>query len=235
MSAQVTAVILAAGRGQRMCSDIQKQYMLIGGKPVLYYSLRAFSESSADRIIVVTGEKERETVRREIVERYGFAKVRAVVAGGAERYESSMAGLRAAAGSGYVLIHDAARPALRVEIIERVIKAVKEYRAAIVGVPAKDTMKLVDEEGCAVETVPRSHLWTVQTPQAFSYELICRAYRRMEREETCRSRITDDAMVVETYGDARVRMVEGDSFNMKLTTPEDIALAEAALSQIGFF
>ncbi|MCI8401046.1 MAG: 2-C-methyl-D-erythritol 4-phosphate cytidylyltransferase [Lachnospiraceae bacterium] len=231
MSSGITAIILAAGKSRRMNSKVQKQYMLIREKPVLYYSLKAFSESRTDDIVVVTGEDERAWVKKEIVEKYGFDKVRAVVAGGKERHDSTYAGLMACAGSSYVLIHDAARPMIRREVIGRVIEEVVHYQAAAVGVPARDTIKITDSEGYVAETPPREKLWIVQTPQAFSYERICRAYERMFAGEAGQRQITDDAMVMEICGDTKVKMVSGDSLNIKITTEEDIVLAESILKQ----
>lgn len=232
MKAKITAIILAAGKSQRMNSNVQKQYMILQGKPVLYYSLKAFSDSAVDDIIIVTGEQERELVRETIVEKYGFHKVKAVVAGGKERYDSTYAGLQACEGSDYVLIHDAARPLINEEVIERVIEGAMEHQAVVAGMPAKDTIKIVDEKEYAVETPPRKNMWIVQTPQAFSYGLIRSAYERMQTEPSQKRRITDDAMVVETYGDTKVKLIFGDYLNIKITTPDDIILAESILKKI---
>lgn len=232
MKAKVTAIILAAGKSQRMNSDVQKQYMIIEGKPVLYYSLKAFSDSAVDDIIVVTGQNEREQVRKDIVEKYGFDKVRAIVAGGRERYDSTYAGLMACEDSDYVLIHDAARPMISGEVIERAIEGAMKYQAIVVGMPAKDTIKIVDEKEYAAETPPRRNMWIVQTPQAFSRELICRAYEKMFADNSPHRRITDDAMVVESYGDTKVKLVFGDYLNIKITTIDDIILAESILKRM---
>lgn len=226
---RITALILAAGKGQRMGSDIKKQYMLIMGKPVLSYSLQAFSDSAVDDIVIVTGADDISYVKTEIVEKYGFQKVRAVVAGGAERYDSVYAGLQACEGSTYVLIHDAARPLISGDVIRQAILGVKEYQAIVIGVPSKDTIKIVDEAGYAADTPPRKNLWIVQTPQAFHYEQICAAYDRMKADAHPRKQITDDAMVMEEYGNLPVRLVMGEYDNIKITTPEDIPLAETFL------
>ena len=232
MKARITAIVLAAGKSQRMNSDVQKQYMIIRGKPVLYYSLKAFSDSAVDDIIIVTGKGERELVQKTIVDRYGFHKVKAVIAGGKERYDSAYAGLLACEESDYVLIHDAARPMIGTEVIERAIEGAREYGAVVTGMPSKDTIKIVDEKEYAAETPPRKNLWLVQTPQAFSYSLIREAYDRMRREESEKNRITDDAMVVENYGGARVKLIFGDYLNIKITTVEDILLAEYILEHM---
>ncbi len=232
MKAKITAIILAAGKSQRMNSNVQKQYMIIHGKPVLYYSLKAFSDSAVDDIIIVTGEKEQELVKETIVDKYGFDKVRAIVPGGRERYDSTFAGLKACQGSDYVLIHDAARPMINSEVIERAIEGAMQYKAVVVGMPAKDTIKIVDEKEYASKTPPRKNMWIVQTPQAFDYDLIYRAYERMLSDGQARRAITDDAMVVETYGDAKVKLVFGDYLNIKITTIDDIILAESILKKI---
>lgn len=228
---KITALILAAGKGQRMGSDVKKQYMLILEKPVLYYSLQAFSESEVDDIIIVTGAEDIEYVKTEIVKPYHFRKVRAVVAGGAERYDSVYAGLQACKGCRYVLIHDAARPLINVDIIRRAIQGVKEYQAIVVGVPSKDTIKVSDGEGYAAETPPRKNLWIVQTPQAFAYEAICAAYEVMKADLQPEKPVTDDAMVMEEYGNIPVKLIIGEYENIKITTPEDIPLAELFLKR----
>ena len=224
---KTTAIVLAAGSGKRMNSKVHKQYLLIKDKPVLYYSLKAFEDSQVDEIVLVVGAGEVEYCKKDIVEQYGFQKVRAVVEGGKERYHSVFEGLKAAGETNYVLIHDGARPFLTQAIIERTISAVCQYQACVVGMPVKDTIKIIDENNCAKETPNRSSVWMVQTPQAFSYELIYDAYERMLAEED--SAITDDAMVVERMTDRKVKLIEGSYQNIKITTPEDLIIAEAYL------
>ena len=143
-----TAIVLAAGQGKRMHSKIQKQFMELGGKPVLCYSLRCFQESPLIRdIILVTGEEYISYCREEIVEKYGFTKVSAVVCGGKERYDSVYEGLRACKDTEYVLIHDGARPFIDDGIIERGLAAASKTGASVVGMPSKDTVKIADAEG----------------------------------------------------------------------------------------
>jgi 2-C-methyl-D-erythritol 4-phosphate cytidylyltransferase len=228
---KISAVILAAGQGKRMGSQVKKQYMTILDKPVLYYSIHAFQESSVDEIIVVTEEQDIDYVKTEIVDRYQLDKVTAVVAGGKERFDSAYAGIKACQETDYVLIHDGARPLITPVLIETVIKDVRHYRSVAVGVPSKDTIKIVDEELYATKTPPRKNLWAVQTPQAFSYALISQAYRIMYADERSKEQITDDAMVVETYMEAPVKMILGDYENIKITTPEDIIIAELLLKR----
>ena len=221
---KTTAIVLAAGSGKRMNSKVHKQYLLLKGKPVLYYSLKAFEDSQIDDIILVVGAGEIEFCRKEIVEQFGFRKVRAIVEGGKERYHSVYEGLKVAGGTDYVLIHDGARPFVSQSIIERTIAAVCEYKACVVGMPVKDTIKIVDENVFAKETPNRSDVWMVQTPQAFSYPLIYDAYTGMLAQED--SAITDDAMVVERMTDYKVKLIEGSYQNIKITTPEDLDVAE---------
>ena len=226
---KTTAIVLAAGSGKRMNSKVHKQYLLLKEKPILYYSLKAFEDSVIDDIILVVGAGEIDFCRNDIVEKYGIQKVRAVVEGGKERYHSVYEGLKAAGETDYVLIHDGARPFVSQAIIERTLSAVCEYKACVVGMPVKDTIKIIDEHGYAKETPARSHVWMVQTPQAFSYPLIFDAYSRMLMQED--SGITDDAMVVERMTDYKVKLIEGSYQNIKITTPEDLDIAEVYLGK----
>lgn len=223
-----TAVVLAAGQGRRMGTKIQKQYLNIMGKPVLYYALQAFEKSGVvDDIILVTGEQEISFCKKEIVERYGMKKVSSVIAGGAERYDSVERALLWAEKSGregYVMIHDGARPFVSEEIIRRIWEDVQKYSACTAGMPVKDTIKITDEDGFGTETTVRSRTWQVQTPQAFSLKLILEAYRRM-REAPCPG-ITDDTMLAEYYMGQKVYLTRGSYKNIKITTPEDLDIAE---------
>lgn len=218
------AIVLAAGQGKRMKSKVQKQFLLIKEKPVLHYTLNAFETSPfISDIILVTGKDEISYCQREIVEKYGFAKVRKVVSGGKERYHSVYEGIQAIEEADYVFIHDGARPFVDGGIIERVCAAVEEHKACVVGMPVKDTIKIADEEGFAAQTPDRRKVWQVQTPQVFEYELIKNAYTKLLEEEP--EGITDDAMVVETMTDYKVKLVEGSYRNIKITTPEDLEIA----------
>lgn len=225
---KVVAIILAAGRGSRMKSDIKKQYMLIDGKEVIWHSINAFEKSEVDEIILVAGKEDIENCEK-LVEKSGFKKIKKIIAGGKERYDSVYAGLKVAADSDYVLIHDGARPLVTSELIEKCIEQVKECEACIVGVPVKDTIKIVDESGDVKVTPKREFLRSIQTPQAFSYKLIMEAYRNMYQEELIE--VTDDAMVVEKYSDSKVRVIEGEYTNIKITTKEDLITAENFLKK----
>ena len=228
MSERNTAIVLAAGQGKRMHSKVQKQFLEIQGYPVLYYSLRCFQESPLIQdIILVTGEESISYCKEEIVQKYGFTKVSAVIPGGKERYDSVYAGLCECKDYEYVLIHDGARPFVTEEILKRGLQKVKETGACVIGMPSKDTVKLSDEEGYVKETPNRKCVWTIQTPQIFSYSLIREAHDSIRQKDM--SKITDDAMVVEQETGAKVALAEGSYQNIKITTPEDLDIAEAFL------
>jgi len=227
VKAKVTAIVLAAGKGSRMNSDIPKQYLTLLGKPVLFYSLNAFEESDVDEIILVTGSGEQEYCKKEIVEKYQFNKVTHIVEGGAERYHSVHNGLLSAKDVEYVLIHDGARPLISVEVINKAIENVKKTDACVVGMPVKDTIQIVDNDGAIESTPDRRRTWIAQTPQCFSFELALSSYNKAI--ESRDASITDDAMVVRKYGNASVMMLEGGYENIKVTTPEDIPMAECFL------
>ena len=224
-----TAIVLAGGTGKRMHSHIHKQYLTLAGKPVLYYALKAFEESDITDIILVTGADEEAYCKRKIIDKYHIGKVKAIVPGGVERYHSVYAGLCAAEGADYVLIHDGARPLVSADIIKRSMQAVKEYRACVAGMPVKDTIKIADEDGYAKLTPERSKVWQIQTPQSFSYPLVYEAYRKMLADED--SAITDDAMVVERMTNQPVKLIEGNYRNIKITTPEDMERAAALIGE----
>ena len=224
-----TAIVVAGGKGSRMGSDLPKQYLELKGRAVISYCLEAFEKSFIDEVILVTAEDFLDYCRQNIVEKYGFKKVKKIVAGGKERYHSVEKGLQEAKGSDYVYIHDAARPYLTLEMLERLAKAVRCYEAVTAAVPSKDTIKEADENGMSVKTLDRSRLWNIQTPQVFSYPLLCRAFENLKKDQAVG--ITDDTMVVEKYAGHRVKLVEGSYSNYKITTPEDMIIMEALLSK----
>ena len=229
MSERNTAIVLAAGQGKRMHSKVQKQFLEIQGYPVLYYSLRCFQESPLIQdIILVTGEESISYCKEEIVQKYGFTKVSAVIPGGKERYDSVYAGLCECRDCEYVLIHDGARPFITDEILKRVYEQVQVQKACVVGMPVKDTIKLINKEKQIKESPDRSLVWQAQTPQAFELSLIVEAFERQLKEDC--SHITDDAMVVEKQMGVPVYMVEGSYNNIKITTPEDLVIARAFLN-----
>lgn len=225
---KITAIVLAAGSGSRMKSKTKKQFMEIKGKPVIWYSLFEFEKSRVDEIILVAGKEDIDYCKKEIVEKYNLKKIKNVVAGGSERYESVYNGLKEVTGN-IVLIHDGARPLINNEIIERSIEGTIKSDACVVGVPVKDTIKRANKEGYIIDTPNRSELWITQTPQSFKTDLVKMAYKKMKEElekGNTTLNITDDAMVVEEFTTNQVRFVQGDYKNIKVTTPEDIDIAE---------
>lgn len=231
------ALVLSAGKGTRMKSDVPKQYIMLEGKPVLYYSLKAFEKSMVKEVILVAGEEDITYCKEEIVEKYGFTKVKAVVAGGKERYHSVFCGLQELKKEepfpDYVMIHDGARPFVDDGIIRRCAKAAEEFEACVAGMPVKDTIKIADEHLFAKETPERKNVWQVQTPQVFGFPLIYQAYQELiERENNGEVfHVTDDAMVLETICHKKVRLVEGAYENIKITTSEDLKIAVSFLEK----
>lgn len=218
-----TAIVLAAGQGKRMGTQIHKQYLELNGKPVLYYSLYAFEQSDLiDDIILVVGENQIEYCETEIVSKYDFKKIKKIVQGGAERYHSVWNGLQEV-DEGYVFIHDGARPFLNEEILARAYKVVQECKACVVGMPTKDTIKITDGEGFVADTPDRSKVWMIQTPQVFETALVKKAYEKLMKQT--QANVTDDAMVVEQMLGDKVKLVEGSYENIKITTPEDLQIA----------
>lgn len=244
MKKKCTAILLAAGAGRRMESNVAKQYMLLGDKPVIWYGLQAFACSPIiDDMILVVGKGEIAYAQKELVEKYGISKVRRIIEGGAERYlsvQNALLLLREEADfadnkDGYVFIQDGARPLVTEKIIEDTFRAVQACDACCAAVPVKDTIKLADEEGFAVQTLKRSSLYAVQTPQVFSAPLILEAYAKLQTqgEELVKRGIfpTDDAMVVEQLMNRKVKLVEASYENLKITTPDDLELAERILKK----
>lgn len=225
-----TAIVLAAGQGKRMNSKIQKQFLEIQGRPLLYYSLCCFQESPlVDEIILVTGKQSIDYCQKEIVKKYDFTKVKKIIEGGRERYDSVYAGLLACEDTEYVMIHDGARPFITQDMIERGMVCVKKTGACSAGMPSKDTVKIVDSDGFVRETPERNRVWIIQTPQIFSYSLIRKAHESIHKENM--ANITDDAMIVESQTSVQVALFEGSYRNIKITTSEDLYVAEAFLKK----
>lgn len=221
------AIILAAGSGSRMNTQVHKQYLLLQGKPILYYSLKAFEESPVDEIILVVGKGEITYCKTEIIEKYHITKVSHIVEGGKERYHSVFEGLKYTEEADYVLIHDGARPFLNQQIIRQSMDAVIKYQACVIGMPVKDTIKIADDDCYAKETPERKKVWMIQTPQTFERKLIYDAYEKMLQNED--SAITDDAMVLERVTGKKTKLIPGSYRNIKITTPEDLLIADVYL------
>ncbi len=235
MKNRIIAIVLAGGKGKRMGASVSKQYLLIEDKPVLYYSLKAFEQSNVDEIIIVAEKDTEEYCRTSIVEQYNISKISSIVEGGAERYNSVYNGLMAIEGlseNTYVLIHDGARALISVEVINRTIESVINKKAVVVGVPVKDTIKIVDDSGVVVDTPARKSLWQIQTPQAFLYEEILNAYNKVISENV--PGITDDSMVMEYSGIRKVEVVIGEYENIKITTPDDLVYAKGVILERDF-
>ena len=286
---RVTAILLAAGRGTRMGSGIRKQFMELAGRPVLSWSLNvlALSPIVTEIVLVIpagggankSAEEEQEHIRRLFIDplpEAAAAKVRALVPGGAERYNSVYNGLEAIQWPcDYVFIHDGARPLITEEMLEKLFRAVQEYKAVVAASPSKDTVKITDDSGFVQSTPDRSRVWNIQTPQCFEYELVKSSYEKIigaasnaapaaaetgsarttelnragadaesdtapaaafadfagaghQNSQTPR-KITDDAMVVEYASDTKVRPIDTGYQNIKITTPEDLLVAEVFL------
>lgn len=232
-----TAILLAAGHGTRMGGPVPKQYMDLSGIPLAARSLAALGSSDViDDIVLVIPDGDEAYVREHILPAAGQAarKVRAFAPGGAERYLSVLSGIDAIAWDcGLVFIHDAARPFIDRASLARLAAAAESEGTAVAGMPSKDTVKITDADDCVVTTPDRSRVWIVQTPQVFDRALITEAYHRMRdalEAGQVRIPITDDAMVVEQFLHRRVRLVEATYRNIKVTTPEDLLIAEAFLA-----
>lgn len=228
------AIVLSGGSGSRMNSDVAKQYMLLKDKEILYYSLKTFQDSDKiSHIILVARPEDIDYCKTNIVEKYQFTKVKKICAGGKERYNSVYNGLCIVeelsddVKNEIVLIHDGARPFVTHEMIDKSVENMMLGSACTVGVPVKDTIKIVCEihgELFGKETPDRNTLYQIQTPQTFRYELIRKSYERMLGDVN--HNITDDTMIVEQYGGMGCGIIMGSYTNIKITTPEDLDFAE---------
>ena len=213
----VGVVIVAGGSGSRMGADVPKQFLLVGGVPILTRTIRAF-EPYADKMVVVLPESEMERWG-EMARQSGVEHLHRVCAGGASRFESVRNGLAALEGCDLVAIHDGVRPLLSGAMIERGIECAATHGSAIPVVDAVDSFRV--EEGGDLKVIDRSRLKAVQTPQIFAAERLLRAYGA-----TPNPRFTDDATVVEE-ANGRLAYYQGERRNIKITTPEDLLIAEA--------
>ncbi|GEA34156.1 2-C-methyl-D-erythritol 4-phosphate cytidylyltransferase [Clostridium diolis] len=224
----VSAIVLAGGRGKRMGYIQSKQYIDLNGAPILYYTLKQFIENDLiDKIILVVPEDEKDYCKREVLNKYGL-KIDDLVSGGSERQESVYNALEKLEKSDIVLIHDGARPFASQKIINDAVEYAKHYKAAAPGVMPKDTIKIKDGNNFSVDTLVRSELVAIQTPQAFDFNLIYECHKEIKKR--CIS-VTDDTSVVELFGH-KVYIYEGDYKNIKITTPEDLILAEYFVKDI---
>ncbi|MBU5678162.1 2-C-methyl-D-erythritol 4-phosphate cytidylyltransferase [Alkaliphilus sp. MSJ-5] len=224
---KTSAIIVAAGKGRRMGREYNKQYILLGNKPIVAHTIEVFEDSSLiDEIILVVGKGEVDLVKQIIIEKYNFKKVISIVEGGERRQDSVYNGLRAIDNNcNIVLIHDGARPFITNNIIEEGIEVANKTGACIAAVPVKDTIKVSNESMDVVNTPNRETLWAVQTPQAFKYQLVMNAYEKLQNSNI---EATDDAMIIERLG-YTVKIIKGSYENIKITTPEDLILGEGIL------
>ena len=224
------AIIVSAGKGVRMNRSTPKQYLLLQGKPVLCHTILAFSKCpEVDEILLVVPEKDIRYCREQLLSGLCLNTPVKVLAGGKRRQDSVFNGILSIDGrDGIVVIHDGVRPLIQPEMISRCIDKAKISGACILGVPLKETLKMVDGDSLIQRTINRESLWAAQTPQAFHYQLIRDAHEAAARAgfET-----TDDAALLERMG-LPVNILQGTGDNLKITTNDDLVLADAILSQI---
>ena len=223
------AIIPAGGSGKRMQEKLSKQYLLLDGMPVLVHTLKKFQESlQIDEIFLIVPGDDVVFAREHIVEKYGISKVSRILAGGTERQDSVRNGINALGRDhDIVVIHDAVRPFISEELLLSTILEASKEKAVTVGVPVKDTVKSIDGRGWITETLNRDNLWLTQTPQAFKRDVIIRAHEEAYKDNYYG---TDDASLVERTG-ITVKMIRGSYDNIKITTKDDIMLAEVLIKK----
>lgn len=225
----VTAIVVAGGRGKRMGKSISKQYIKIKEKEIIALTLEVFNNSRiVDEIILVVPCEDVDYCTTEIVKKYNLEKVKRIIDGGAERQESVYKGLlNCNSKTDIVIIHDGVRPFISDKIIADGVQYATRYGACTTAVPVKDTLKVVDEDGFSVSTPDRNKIRMIQTPQTFKYNLILDAHKRAILEGII---ATDDTMLVESLGN-KVKIIDGNYFNIKITTVEDLIYAESILDR----
>lgn len=225
-----SAIIVAAGNSTRMGQGISKQFLKICERPVIYWTLKAFEDCNCIDEIVVCSKKSDFDKMREIIRKYKITKVKCLVQGGSTRQQSVVNGVNATSSdSNYLVIHDGARPLITCDMIEKAIAGAMENGAAAIGVQVKDTLKIVDENSLIIGTQSRENLWAVQTPQVFEKEIYIKALKAAQADDMdC----TDDCQLIERINQ-KITMVIGQSLNIKITTSDDLLLAEAILKNRG--
>lgn len=250
-----TLVLLAGGRGKRMGTDVPKQFIELNGKPILWYSLEAAEKSAViDVCVLVISPDDEAYVRSELLDKYSFDKVKYIAYAGRERYESVWSGMLALTGNDWahltddekvkilndtelkskldtdiIFIHDGARPFVDEAIFNNCYEGAVKYGACVAAVKSKDTVKIVDGDGKIVSTPDRSTVWNMQTPQTFDASLIFDSYQKVMALDDIT--ITDDAQAVEMMGGREVYVVEGSYTNIKVTTPEDLLVANSFIQK----
>lgn len=224
----INAIILAGGKGKRMNAKVSKQYMSLNEKPILYYTLKRFIESKViDKVILVLSKDEIEYCKKEVLYKYNL-DIDIIVEGGRERQDSVFNALKYVSNDDIVLIHDAARPFVSDKIINKGIEYANLYGAAAPGVTPKDTIKIKNNNNFSISTPNRDSLISIQTPQVFKGRIIKECHEKIRKENIA---VTDDTMVVERY-DNKVYLYDGEYTNIKITTPEDLILAEKLINYI---
>ncbi|TFB09169.1 2-C-methyl-D-erythritol 4-phosphate cytidylyltransferase [Candidatus Atribacteria bacterium MT.SAG.1] len=226
---KIVALIAAAGKGKRMNARISKPFIPISGKPILAYTIEKFEKCILiDKIYLVVSPEEKEICRKNIILKYNFSKVQALIDGGETRQNSIYNGLKALdKDTDIVVIHDGARPLVDETIIQKSIEKAQKYGAAIAAIPIKDTVKKSERNFFINKTLNRKEIWRAQTPQTFKYDLILPAYHKAYKDKYL---TTDDAAIVERYGH-KVKLIIGSEENIKITTPFDIIVAENFLKK----
>lgn len=235
MKNKTIAIVLSGGKGKRMGTTVSKQYLMLKNRPILSYALENFEKSNIDEIILVVGSGDKEFVQHEIVNKYNIKKVKAIVEGGNERYNSVYNALvyidrrmsEVSLDNTYVLVHDGARPFISVSDINMIIEEVIKEEACVLGVKAKDTIKLSTDNNYVESTPDRSNVWQIQTPQAFQFKILKSSYDKIIDDNI--KNMTDDSMVVETVSDIKIKLLEGSYTNIKITTPEDLIIGETLI------
>ena len=224
---RASAVIAAAGQGKRFGDGLPKQFLPLGGKPVLAYSIETFSNSDLiGEIIIVVPDDWARAVKTNIVDRFAFPKVTKIIPGGSERQDSVLNGFNSLSGKpDIVAVHDGARPLVSIELLEEVIREASACGAALAALPSNDTIKKSSPDLYVDSTVARESLWSAQTPQAFRYDLLKNALSKAAEDGF---RGTDESLLVERTG-VKVKIVKGSPYNIKITTPEDLRLGELIL------
>lgn len=224
------AIVVAAGTGKRMGCDTAKQYLLLGDKPVLAFTLlRIASIDYIDGIVLVVGQNDISFCQREIIQQYKIGKILDIVAGGERRQDSVYNGLKVIRDRNprYVLVHDGVRPFFSNTIFDDIFCAMKEHHAAIPGIPVIPTVKECSNDMFVERTIPRDRLWEIQTPQGFLYELLVTAYEQLYKKSLS---VTDESMAMELLGH-KIKLVKGNTENIKITTPADLEFARHLLDQ----
>ncbi len=215
------AVIVAGGKGQRMGNAIPKQFLPLAGKPVLYYTLKAFIDAYADIKLVLVLPHDQLSYAQMVLQAFPERIDMAIVQGGETRFHSVQNGLKAVSGNSVIFVHDGVRPLASAELIRRCYEQAIENGSAIPAIAVADSMRIVDGDNS--QPVDRQNMRSIQTPQTFRADILLPAFEQGYKEE-----FTDEATVVEAYGE-EVYLVEGEKSNIKLTTPEDMLVAETIL------